>query len=71
MPGSLAAAHALKGDIERANVELTEARRLSGDDRYSSIARLQTSGYFAVTTIRMLFETTIFAGLRKAGLPEE
>jgi TolB-like protein/class 3 adenylate cyclase len=67
----LAAAYGLKGDTERATLELTEARRLSGDDRYSSIARLQASGYFAVATIRMLFETTIFAGLRKAGLPEE
>jgi len=67
----LAAAYALKGDTERAFFELTEARRLSGDDRYSSIARLQASGYFAVATIRTLFETTYFAGLRLAGMPEE
>jgi TolB-like protein/Tfp pilus assembly protein PilF len=67
----LAAAYGLKGDTERATFELSEARRLSGDDRYSSIARLQASGYFAVPTIRILFETTIFAGLRRAGLPEE
>jgi hypothetical protein len=70
-PSWLAAACALKGDTERAFFELTEARRLSGDDRYSSIARLQASGYFAVATIRTLFETTFFAGLRKAGMPEE
>ena len=57
----LAAAYALNGDTERATFELAEARRLSGDDRYSSIARLQASGYFAVPTICMLFETTIFA----------
>src|SRR5207244_2709662 len=50
----LAAAYALRGDTERASLELTEARRLSGDNRYSSIARLQASGYFAVVTIRML-----------------
>jgi uncharacterized protein YfaS (alpha-2-macroglobulin family) len=56
----LAAAYALKGDTERAAFELTEVRRLSGDDRYSSIARLQTSGFFAVATIRTLFETTFF-----------
>jgi hypothetical protein len=37
----------------------------------ASIARLQASGYFAVATIRTLFETTFFAGLRKDGLPEE
>jgi hypothetical protein len=32
---------------------------------------LQTSGFFAVATIRTLFETTFFAGLRNAGMPEE
>jgi hypothetical protein len=37
----LASGYALKGDIERALAELTEARRLVGDDRYSSIARLR------------------------------
>jgi adenylate cyclase len=67
----LAAAYALKGDTERAAFELTEARRLSGDDRYSSIARVQNSGFFAVASVRMLFETTYFTGLRKAGMPEE
>ena len=67
----LAATYALKGDMERAAFELSEARSLSGDDRYSSIARLQASGFFAVPTIRALFETTFFAGLRKAGMPEE
>jgi adenylate cyclase len=67
----LAAAYALKGDTERAALELTEARRLSGDDRYSSIAREQNSGFFAVASVRMLYETTYFAGLRKAGMPEE
>jgi tetratricopeptide (TPR) repeat protein len=69
--GWLAAAYGLKGDVEQAAFELAEAKKLSGDDRYSSIARLQTSGYFSVATIRMLFETTFFAGLRKAGMPEE
>jgi adenylate cyclase len=67
----LAATYALKGDMERAAFELSEARSLSGDDRYSSIARLQASGFFAVPTTRALFETTFFAGLRKAGVPEE
>jgi len=67
----LAAACALEGDTERAVAELAEARRLSGDDRYSSIARLQTSGYFAVPSVRALFDATFFAGLRKAGMPEE
>jgi len=62
----LASAYALKGETERAAVELAEARRLSGDNRFSSIARLKALGYF-----RALVETTFFAGLRKAGMPEE
>jgi tetratricopeptide (TPR) repeat protein len=69
--GWLAAAYGLKGDTEKAAFELTEAKRLSGDDRYSSIARLETSGYFGIASIRRLFETTFFAGLRKTGMPEE
>jgi tetratricopeptide (TPR) repeat protein len=68
---ALAAAYALKGDTERAGFELTEARRLSVANRYSSIAGLQASGIFGVATIRSLYETTYFAGLRKAGMPEE
>jgi adenylate cyclase len=68
---SLAAAYALKGDTERAAFELSEARRLSGDNRYSSIAHLKTTGTFPVAAFRLLLEATFFAGLRKAGLPEE
>jgi tetratricopeptide (TPR) repeat protein len=67
----LAAAYALKGDSERAAAELTEARRLTSDDRYSSIARLKASGYFGVQKIRALYEATYFAGLRQAGMPDE
>ena len=67
---NLAAAYALRGETERAGVELAEARRLS-DGRYSSIARLKAAGYWGVPTVRSLFETTLFAGLRKAGMPEE
>ena len=66
----LASAYALKGETERAAAELAEAQRLS-DGRYSSIARLRSTGYFGVPTIRALFEATLFAGLRKAGMPEE
>jgi hypothetical protein len=40
-------------------------------DRYSSIVRLQAGGYFGVPKIRALYEATYFAGLRKAGMPEE
>jgi len=68
---ALAAAYALKGDAEHAAAELVEARRLSADDRYTSIARLQDASYWGVPKIRALHEATYFAGLRKAGMPEE
>jgi tetratricopeptide (TPR) repeat protein len=70
---NLASAYALNGETERAAVELTEARRLSGDDRYSSLVRLRARGYYGVMVpkIRALAEATYFAGLRKAGMPEE
>jgi len=66
----LASAYALNGETERAAAELAEARRLVGDDQYSSIARLKT-GYLGVPKIRALFEATFLVGLRKAGVPEE
>jgi tetratricopeptide (TPR) repeat protein len=70
-PGGLAA-YALADDTERARAELAEVRKLSPDDRYSSIARLQASRpYWGVPKIRALVEATFFAGLRKAGMPEE
>jgi len=67
----LAAAYALNGETDRAAVELAEARRLSADDRFSSLARLKALGYFGVPKIRALFEATYFVGLRLAGMPEE
>jgi tetratricopeptide (TPR) repeat protein len=72
----LAAAYALKGDTERAAAVLAEARRLSSDHRYSSIANLRAAGLYwsgswGPPKIRALFEATYFAGLRKAGMPEE
>jgi tetratricopeptide (TPR) repeat protein len=67
----LASAYALRGETERAAIELAEARRLSLDGRYSSIARLQATAYHGVPKIRALFEAIYFAGLRKAGMPEE
>jgi len=72
----LASAYALKGDSDRASAEFAEARRLAADNRYSSFARLRAvgftgSGYWGVPKIRALHEATYFAGLRKAGLPEE
>jgi hypothetical protein len=67
----LAAAYALKGDTDRAAAELAEARRLVGDNRYSSIARLRGAEPWGMPKIRALFEATYSAGLRKAGMPEE
>jgi adenylate cyclase len=67
----LASAYALAGDTERAAAELAEARKLSSDDRYSSLARLRDVRFDAFQKIRALLEATYFAGLRKAGMPEE
>jgi len=69
--GHLAAAYALKGNTGRAAAELAEARRLSGDGRFASLARLRAARSWGVPKIRGLYETTYFVGLRKAGLPEE
>jgi TolB-like protein/class 3 adenylate cyclase len=69
---NLASAYASKGEIERAGAELAEARKLVGDDRYSSIARLRaTNANLFAPKIQALREATYFAGLRKAGMPEE
>ena len=67
----LAAALALKGENDRATAELAETRRLSPDDMYSTITRLREVRYWGVPKIRALYEATYFAGLRKAGMPEE
>jgi adenylate cyclase len=67
----LASAYALRDDAERAAAELAEARRLSPDDRYSSIALSKALGQVWVPEISTLLETTYFVGLRKAGMPEE
>ena len=67
----LASAYALRGEAERSAVELAESRRLCLDGRYSSIFRLQANGCYRIPKIRALYETTLFTGLRKAGMPEE
>jgi adenylate cyclase len=73
----LASAYALQGAAERAATELAAARKLSSDDRYSSIAHLTAAGllavpgYFGAPKFRALFENTYFVGLRQAGVPEE
>ena len=69
---ALGSAYGLEGETERAAAELAEARRLAGNDRYSSLARLQAAGYWVPPSpIRALAEATYFVGLRKAGMPEE
>jgi tetratricopeptide (TPR) repeat protein len=69
----LAAAYALEDKFQLAAAELVEARRLSGGNRFSSIAHLKAfpGAWGGVPKIRALLETTYFAGLRKAGMPEE
>jgi tetratricopeptide (TPR) repeat protein len=67
----LAAAYALKGETDLATTELAKAPDLSHDSRYSSISRLNPPGYSEVPSLRALYENTLFAGLRKAGMPEE
>jgi tetratricopeptide (TPR) repeat protein len=67
--GWLASAYALKDDPERAAAELAEARRLSQDQRYESIARYKAAFGSSETTASS--ETTFLAGLRKAGVPEQ
>jgi hypothetical protein len=69
----LAAAYALEDKFQFAAAELDEARRLSGGDRFSSITHLKAlpGAWRGVPKIRALFEATYFAGLRKAGMPEE
>ena len=69
----LASAYALRGETERAAAELAEARRLDGGDLFSSIAHVKAVSlpWWGVPKIRALFEATYFAGLRKAGMPEE
>ncbi len=69
----LAAALGLKGDIDDAKPSLAEWLKRKPDSK--SIADLRTSGasfsYMSHPQYVALLETTVFAGLRRAGLPEE
>jgi len=69
-PAWLASAYALAGNGEGAATELVEARRLSGDNRYASIAGYKHANALGAKT-QALAEDTFFAGLRRAGVPEE
>jgi TolB-like protein/Tfp pilus assembly protein PilF len=66
----LVSAYALKGELQRANAELAEARRLSGDNRYASIASHTAAQPFGTSSLHALAEKTFFSGLRKAGVPD-
>jgi tetratricopeptide (TPR) repeat protein len=67
----LASAYALKGETDGAAAELAEAGRLLGEGSFPSIAQMKALGYWGVPKIHALFEATYFAGLHKAGVPEE
>ena len=67
----LASAYALAGETDRAAAALTEAQRLSPDGRYSSLTQLRALLSYGAPKILALHEATYFAGLRKAGMPEE
>ena len=71
---ALASAYGLKGETERAAAELAEARRLSREGYLSSISQARKrlrEEFVAAPKVRALYEATVFAGLRKAGMPEE
>jgi adenylate cyclase len=67
----LASSYALKGETERAAAELAEARKLVGNNRFSSLTIVRAAGHWGVPKVRALFEATYFVGLRLAGMPEE
>ena len=68
----LAAAYGLNGETERAAAELAEARRLSSEANWPSIAGMRRGiGSWGVPKIRALMEATYFTGLRMAGMPDE
>ena len=70
MPGWLPLIHS--GAIAKAlTAELAEARRLSGDKRYTSIASHKAAQPFIAPKIHDLAERTFYVGLRKAGVPDE
>jgi tetratricopeptide (TPR) repeat protein len=67
----LACAYGLKGELDRAAAELAEAQRLTGSDKYSTIARVRANGPLNTPALRDRFEGIFLVGLRKAGLPED
>ena len=69
----LASAYGLKGQTARGAAELAEARRLAGAAYLSSIAKMKAGRWWGSLSpeTREVFDSTYFAGLRKAGVSEE
>jgi len=67
----LAAAYALRGEADHATAELAEARRLAGEGSFRNVASERARTRYEGQKIRALADATYYAGLRKAGVPEE
>jgi adenylate cyclase len=67
----LASAYALNGETERSSGLSLRASASSPAPRFSSLTRLRSLGIYEKSKIRDLAEATYYAGLRKAGIPEE
>jgi len=69
---ALAGALGLKGDVDEARAEIAEALKLKPE--VNSIARWRAIGPtlgLGDPRLQALMEKTVYAGLRKAGMPEE
>jgi tetratricopeptide (TPR) repeat protein len=72
IPLVLAGALGLKGAIHEAQAEIAEAVKLKSEA--NSVARLRSIGAtmgISDTRFKALMEETVYAGLRRAGYPEE
>jgi len=62
------------GSAARTRTRRYRARHSPWAERQRSVhkhRRLRAAGHGGLSNVRSLFETTVFAGLRKAGVPEE
>jgi adenylate cyclase len=66
--GWLAAAYAMKGDIDRGKAELQEAWKYPF---YRSVAAIKADPIYADPRVAALTDPTFVAGLKAAGMPEE